>query len=73
MPFVLHTEIIHTRDTREFFFDEAEHKGFLALVERGTFGIVLADEDGDKPNILISRFVLSIKPNDNEPPILKHG
>lgn len=71
MPLVLHFYIICNEDRRKCHFDEAERKEILALIERGTFQIVLADEADDKPSILLSIFVLSIKRSDSGPPIIK--
>ena len=60
-PRVLYSEPVEHSDPREHLFDEAKRKELLGLIERGTFKVVLPEEDGDKPNIVPSRYVLSIK------------
>lgn len=63
---ILWTEIVPPGDDREFLFDEAKKKEILGLIEQETFKITLWEEPDqkNKPNILLSRFVLTIKHND---------
>lgn len=62
---VLHTEVIKHGDPRESLFDEAKCKGLNGLLERGAFKVVLRSEAGENPNVVLSRFVLTIK-NKND-------
>lgn len=71
-PTVLHSEIISENDPRARMFDAAKKKELVGLFKRGAFRIVLREEAGENPNILPSRFVLTIKhPDSTGPPQLK--
>lgn len=68
---ILYTEIIKPGDPRENLFDEAKRKELIGLIERGTFRLVLREEMGENPNIIPSRFVLSIKHSINGEELFK--
>ena len=65
-PRILYTDVIPISDPRAKSpeFDDAKRAEFLSLMERGTFRVVLEEELGQNPNIISSRFVLSIKHSD---------
>jgi hypothetical protein len=66
------TEIAHPGDDRESMFDAAKRKEILGLIDRGTFQLVVRPEDdGEKLNVLPSRFVLAIKRKDDGEEVLK--
>jgi hypothetical protein len=44
-----------------FSIENAKQKELFGLIERGTFRLVLREDAGSNPNIIPSRFVLSIK------------
>jgi transposase InsO family protein len=55
------TEVVYPNDPRTKLFDFEKQKELYGLIERGTFRLVLREESGARPNIIPSRFVLSIK------------
>lgn len=64
---ILFSEVIPTGDPREAFFDDAIRSEILGLIEKGTFRITLEEELSEqKPNIIPSRFVLTIKHVDGK-------
>lgn len=70
--------MIRTKDLRSGLVDETNRKEINALIERGTFKIVLRSEAGKDPNIIPSRFVLALKhkcgsPNVYEPLFVAGG
>jgi transposase InsO family protein len=66
------TETVHPGDDRESMFDAAKRKEILGLIDRGTFQLVVRPEDdGEKLNVLPSRFVLAIKRKDDGEEVLK--
>jgi Reverse transcriptase (RNA-dependent DNA polymerase) len=68
------TEIVHPGDDRESMFDAAKRKEILGLIDRGTFQLVVRPEDdGEKLNVLPSRFVLAKKRKDDGEEVLKAG
>jgi Reverse transcriptase (RNA-dependent DNA polymerase) len=60
------TEVIYPDDLRSQLFDSAKQKELFRLIERGNFRIVLREEAGSHPNVIPSRFVLSIKHESGE-------
>jgi Reverse transcriptase (RNA-dependent DNA polymerase) len=70
-PRVLLTEIISPRDPRNSLFDEAKRKEIEGLLNRGTFKLVLRSEIDGNPNTVPSRFVLTIKRQDNGEEVYK--
>jgi transposase InsO family protein len=65
------TEIVDADDPRASQFTEAKRKEVLGLIERGTFGIQLACDAPPRPNILPSRFVLTVKNVETDRPVFK--
>lgn len=63
---VLWTEDLMTGDPREALFDDAKRQEILGLIERGTFRVVMEEEAGPNPNIIPSRYVLSIKHGEDD-------
>lgn len=70
-PMTFFTEIIENRDPSTGMFEEAKKKGVQGLIDHGTFRLVMRADAGDSPNIISSRFVLSIKHKKSEPHIYK--
>jgi Reverse transcriptase (RNA-dependent DNA polymerase) len=60
------TEVIYADDPRSKLFDTAKQKELFGLIERGTFRLVLREEAGSHPDVIPSRFVLSIKHESGE-------
>jgi hypothetical protein len=56
------TEIVPGNDARASFFDDAKRNEILGLIAHETFRLAVAEEIPEKPNIIPSRYVLSIKP-----------
>ena len=64
---IMHTETLPAGDPREYLFDDAKRNELLGLIEKGTFRIVLKEDmekEGHNLNVILSRFVLTIKEND---------
>ena len=68
---IMYTKVISPGDPRTDVFDEAKRKQLAGLFKRGTFHLVLREEVGLKPNIIPTRFVLSIKRSDDDKEVLK--
>ena len=66
---ILHTETISPGDPRAEEFSDAKRKEILGLIEKGTFRIVLKEEAGPDPNVVPSRYVLTIKHSGDEKPV----
>ena len=60
-PTLYYTEVLSPRDPRCGMFDEAKRKELEGLFKRGTFKMMFRSELEDDPNIVPSRFVLTIK------------
>ena len=59
------TEIIQPRDPRNGQFDDAKRAELEGPLQRGTFKLVLREEIGPDPNIILSRFALATRKNDD--------
>ena len=68
---ILHTEKISHGDPRAEEFSDAKRKEILGLIEKGTFRIVLKEEAGLDPNVVPSRYVLTIKHSGDEKSVYK--
>lgn len=66
LPRILHKEKIQKHDARASQFDDAKKKEILSIFERGTFRIVLEEDARPSPNLVPSRFVLTIKNQSTE-------
>jgi hypothetical protein len=60
------TEILTAGDDREANFGDDKRAEVLSLIDKGTFRTVVQEEAGDKPNIVLSRFLLAINEKDGE-------
>jgi Reverse transcriptase (RNA-dependent DNA polymerase) len=58
------TEIISNKDDRAGLFDAAKREEILRLIDVGTFELVVEEDAPKHPNIVPSRYVLSIKNKD---------
>ena len=61
---VFHTEIILPTDHRCKRLDTANCQEIMGLIDKGTFRIILREDAEQNPNIILSRYVLSIKHRD---------
>lgn len=65
IPIAYFAEVFHPRDPRTELFNESRREENDGLISRGTFCIVLRSEDENLQNIIPSRFMLTIKHDQN--------
>lgn len=65
VPIAYFSEVIHPRNPRTELFNETKRKKIDDLISRGTFRIVLRSEDEKSLKFIPSRYVLTIKNDEN--------